>query len=223
MFKNHCFPKDIILQAVYLKLKFTLSFRDIEEILSIRGVKVDHSTLQRWVYKFAHLIDLNFNKRKKKSGLKWRLDETYIKVKGEWKYLYRAVDETGKTIDFLLTHKRDRRAAHKFLIKAMSNNPMPQSITIDKSGSNFQAIRLFNRRNFQERKIEIRQSKYLNNIVEQDHRFIKWRIINGLGFKSFESAKRTLSGIEIVRMIKKNQIINPDKNYFKTFCSLFQN
>jgi len=118
MFKGHCFPKVVILQAVYFKLRFSLSYRDVEELLSIRGVAVDHATIQRWVYKFTPLIEVAFNKRRKAVGISWRMDETYIKVKGEWMYLYRAVDKEGKTVDFLLTKKRNKPAAHKFLIKA---------------------------------------------------------------------------------------------------------
>ncbi len=146
------------------------------------------------------------------------MDETYIKVKGIWRYLYRAVDKDGHTIDFLLTKRRQRMSAQLFLIKAIDNNGRPELINIDKSGSNKSAIRLYNRRSFTD--IEIRQCKYLNNIVEQDHRFIKWRIQGGLGFKDFESARRTLAGIEIVHMIKKNQLNTQEQSIFKSFYSL---
>jgi len=151
-------------------------------------------------------------------GKRWKLDETYIKVKGKWCYLYRAVDNQGKTIDFLLTHRRNKRAAQQFLIKAIKQNGTPEIINIDKSGANKQGIRTYNKRNFT--RIQWRQCKYLNNIVEGDHRFVKWRIQNMLGFKSFESAQITLSGIEIVRMIKKDQLINPRITPFGSFCSL---
>ena len=218
MLKGHCFPKDIILQAVYYKLRFSLSYRDVEELLSIRGVKVDHATIQRWVFKFTPLVEMQFRKRKKSVGKRWRMDETYIKVKGEWKYLYRAVDKQGNTVDFLLTKRRQRLSAHKFLIKAITNNGKPELINIDKSGANTAAIKLYNRRNFS--KIKIRQCKYLNNIVEQDHRMIKWRIVQGLGFKEFESAKRTISGVEMIRMLKKNQLVDPKSSTYKSFISL---
>ena len=122
MFKGHCFPKVIILQAVYYKLRFSLSYRDIEELLKIRGITVDHATIQRWVFKFTPMVDVNFRKRKRAVGLRWRLDETYRKVKGKWCYLYRAVDKEGKTIDFLLTHRRNKRAAHRFLNKAITSD-----------------------------------------------------------------------------------------------------
>lgn len=221
MFKHHCFPKEIILQAVYFKLRFSLSYRDVEELLSIRGVNVDHATIQRWIFKFSPLIEKEFRKRKKRVGNRWRLDETYIKIKGEWKYLYRAVDKESNTIDFLLTKRRQRMSAQSFLIKAIEDNGKPELINIDKSGSNSSAIRVYNRRALATKtKIKIRQCKYLNNIVEQDHRFIKKRIVQGLGFKEFESAKRTIAGIEIVHMIKKNQMISQGETMFDSFTSL---
>jgi putative transposase len=218
MFKGYCFPKEIILQAVYFKLRFTLSYRDVEELLSIRGIRVDHVTVQRWVYKFTPLIEGRFRKRKKPIRNSWRMDETYIKVKGEWMYLYRAVDKEGNTVDFLLTKRRNKYAAHKFLLKAINNNGWPNMINIDQSGANKEAIRTYNYRCI--KKVKIRQCKYLNNRVEADHRFIKWRTQNILGCKNFESASRTLTGIEIVRMIKKNQVSFPMATTYKTFCSL---
>src|SRR3954462_6152424 len=145
-------------------------------------------------------------------------DKTYIKVKGEWMYLYRAVDKQGNTVDFLLTRRRNKLAAQKFLIKAITNNGCPKVINIDKSGANKKAIRTYNKRCL--KRIQIRQVKYLNNRVEQDHRFIKWRVQNMLGFKNFESTSRTLTGIEIVRMIKMEQVAFPMTTCYKTFCSL---
>ena len=188
MFKGHCFPKDVILQAVYLKLRFSLSYRDLEELLSIRGVAVDHATIQRWVYKFTPLIERGIKKRRKQVSSSWRMDETYIKVKGEWMYLYRAVDKEGNTVDLLLTRRRSKLAAHRFILKAINNNGCPKVINIDKSGANKEAIKMAS-------------TEYA-------------------GFKSFESASRTLIGIEIVRMIIKEQVIFPEVNYFNTFCSL---
>ena len=135
MFKHHRYPKTIILQAVYFKLRFTLSYRDVEELLSIRGVKVDHSTIQRWIYKFTPMIEANMHRRKRQVFTSWRMDETYIKVSGKDRYLYRAVDKYGDTIDFLLTKRRMKGSAQKFLNKAISNNSKPHVINIDKERS----------------------------------------------------------------------------------------
>ncbi len=179
----------------------------------MRGVAVDHATIQRWVFKFSPLIESELKKRKKSVGASLRMDETYIKVKGVWYCLYRAVDKWGNTVDFLLTRRRQRMSAQSFLIKAIKNNCRPTVINIDKSGSNTSAIRFYNKRSFLN--IKIRQCKYLNNIAEQDYRFIKWRIQNGLGFKSFASAKRTLVGIEAVLMLRKNQMFNPGTSIFQ--------
>jgi len=218
MFKHHRYPKAIILQAVYFKFRFTLSYRDVEELLSIRGVKVDHSTIQRWVYKFTPMIETNMHRRKRKVCTSWRMDETYIKVGGKDCYLYRAVDKHGDTIDFLLTKRRMKGSAQKFLNKAIGNNGIPRVINIDKSGANKEGIKTFNKRNL--KNLKWRQCKYLNNIVEQDHRNIKRRITISTGFKDFESAQRTLAGIEIVNIIRKNQIKDSKSATFKTFYSL---
>ena len=220
MFKHHRFPKSIILQAVYFKLRFTLSYRDVEELLQIRGVEVDHSTIQRWVFKFSPEVEKNMNKRKRQVGSSWRMDETYIKVGGKDRYLYRAVDKFGNTVDFLLTKRRMKGSAQKFLNKAIGNNSKPRVINIDKSGANKSGIRSINRELLTVKKIKIRQYKYLNNIVEQDHRNIKRRISIDTGFKEFDSAQRTLAGIEVVNIIRKGQIADSRKTTFKTFCSL---
>jgi putative transposase len=146
------------------------------------------------------------------------MDETYIKVKGVWKDLYHAVDKQGNTVDFLLTNRRQRMSLQSFLIKAIGNNGMRALINIDKSGANISAIRVYNIRTSS--RIKIRICKYLNNIVELDHRFIKRRIMQGLGFKEFESAKRTLGGIELIRMLQKNQMVDPKGTTYTSFLSL---
>jgi putative transposase len=125
MFKRHRYPRVVILHAVYLKLRFTLSYRDVEELLSMRGVQVDHSTVQRWVFKFSPEIEKNMRKRKRQVCLSWRMDETYIKVGGEDRYLYGAVDKFGNTVDFLLTKRRMRGSAQLFLRKVIGNNGKP--------------------------------------------------------------------------------------------------
>lgn len=220
MYKHHRYPTIIIKQAIYFKLRFTLSYRDIEELLAIRSVKVDHSTIQRWVFKFSKEIEHNMNQRKKQVTNSWRLDETYIKVSGKDRFLYRALDKQGNTIDFLLTKRRMKGSAQKFLNKAIKNNGKPRIINIDKSGSNTAGIKTWNKRSFTRKKIKIRRIKHLNNIIEQDHRNIKRRIAISTGFKEFEAAQRTLAGIEIINMIRKDQILKPKSSTFKTFCTL---
>lgn len=221
-FKGFCSSPEIIMLFVYMKCRFSLSYRDLEEMASMRGVQIDHATLQRWVIKFVPLIDTAVRKRKKPVSNSWRMDETYIKVNGVWVYLYRAVDSLGGTIEFLLRKHRDAAAAKAFFRKAFKNNGHPEKVTIDKSGSNISSLNSANKELPEDKQIEVRQIKYLNNIVEQDHRFIKKRTKPMLGFKSFRSAKITITGIENIRIIQKGQIIgNNDKvSTFENFKML---
>ena len=152
---------------VYMKCRFSLSYRDLEEMASIRGAKIDHATLQRWVIKFVPLIDRAVRKRKKLVGNSWRMDETYIKISGAWVYLYRAVDSMGNTIEFLLRKHRDAVAAKAFFRKAFKHNGHPKKVTIDKSGSNISALKAVNKELPEDKQIEVRQVKYLNNIVDK--------------------------------------------------------
>jgi putative transposase len=166
------------------------------------------------------LVEANMHKRKKKVCDSWRMDETYIKVGGKDRYLYRALDKYGNTLDFLLTKRRQKMSAQKFFNKAIGNNGKPRIVNIGKSGSNSSAILTVNKRSLSTKKIKIRKVKYLNNIIEQDHRRIKRRIRIMTGFKEFESAQRTLAGIEIINIIRKNQIKDSKSNWFATFKSL---
>ena len=203
-FKGRHFEREMILQSIRWYLAYSLSYRDIEEIMKERGFDVDHSTIQRWVVHYAPQLEAAFHRKKKRPGDRWRLDETYIKVKEKWKYFYRAVDKQGNTVDFLLTAKRDKKAALRFLTEAIERNGKPGLINIDKSGANTAAIQDYNHDH--DKRIKIRQCKYLNNIVEQDHRRIKRRCRAMLGFKNFHAAQKTLAGIELIHMIKKGQM-----------------
>ncbi len=203
-FKGRHFQQEMILQSVRWYLAYALSYRDVEEIMKERGFDVDHSTIQRWVVHYSPLLEQKFRLKKRKPYGRWRLDETYIKVKGEWKYYYRAIDKYGETVDFLLTAKRDKKAALRYLKKAIGTNGKPGLINIDKSGANTAAIKQYNKE--ERSRITIRQCKYLNNIVEQDHRLIKRITKPMLGFKCFFSAQKALTGIELVRMLKKEQM-----------------
>jgi putative transposase len=170
-----------------------------------RGVSVDHATIQRWVVKYSPSLEAAFHRRKRPVWVSWRMDETYIKVKGQWRYLYRAVDKHGQTIDFLLTAHRDELAAKRFLMQAIRRNGVPETITIDGSEANAAAIRTYNQEHGTT--ITIRQVKYLNNLVEQDHRAVKRITRPMLGFKAFAAAHATLVGIELMHMLKKRQLV----------------
>ena len=205
-FKGHRFEKTIILLCVRWYLAYPLSYRNLAEMMEERGVEVDPSNIYRWVRKFTPQLEAAFRKGKKRSvGKSWRMDETYIQVKGQWKYLYRAVDKEGQTIDFLLTARRDKKAAQRFFKKAVGQHGLPEKVTIDKSGANTAALEALQEETGQT--IEIRQIKYLNNLVEQDHRAIKRIVRPMLGFKSFDSARCTLRGIELMHMIKNGQMV----------------
>ncbi|CAH2559633.1 IS6 family transposase [Cardinium endosymbiont of Oedothorax gibbosus] len=215
-FKGYCSSSEVILLFVYMKCRFSLSYRDLEEMMRMRGARVDHSTLQRWVIKFVPLIDKAVRKRKRPVGSSWRMDETYVKLNGKWIYLYRAVDRYGDTVDFFLSDHRDKSSTLSFFRKAITENNIPKKVVIDKSGSNKAALDAINTDLDQDHTIQILQNKYLNNRVEQDHRFIKKRIKPMLGFKNFYSASITISGIENIRMIQKGQVRGA-KNHLSTF------
>ncbi|EUC20954.1 hypothetical protein PMI06_009673 [Burkholderia sp. BT03] len=198
------YPLDIILICVRWYVAYALSLRNLEEMMAERGVNVDHSTVHRWVIKLVPLFEKAFRQYKRPVGKSWRMDETYIKVGGQWKYLYRAVDKAGSTVDFLLRARRDKVAARRYFEKAIGNNGEPETVTIDKSGANLAALDALNAE--REMPIRIRQVKYLNNIVEQDHRAIKRIIRPMMGFKDFCCARIILSGIELMHMIRKRQM-----------------
>jgi putative transposase len=218
-FKGAHFPQDIILMGVRWYVAYPLSTRHVEELMLERGVHVDHSTINRWVGKYSPQLEEAFHRRKRPVWISWRMDETYIKVKGQWRYLYRAVDKHGQTIDFLLTEHRDTEAALRFLKKAIRRNGLPETMTIDGSDANAAAIKRYNEE--QGTNIIIRQMKYLNNVVEQDHRGVKRITRPMLGFKSFAAAQDTLVGIELMHMIKKRQLIVEEGDEGHTAAELF--
>ena len=206
--KGMRFPIDVILVCIRWYAAYPLSYRHLEEMMAERGVSVDHSSINRWAIRFLPLIEKLSRKHKRLVGGSWRMDETYIKVKGVWKYLYRAVDKAGKTVDFLLTAKRDMAAAKRFFDKAMRENGDPEKVTMDKSGANKAAIDAINVG--RDVPIVVRQVKYLNNIVEQDHRAIKRVTRPMLNFKSFRCASCVLAGVELMHMIRKGQVAIDD-------------
>jgi len=201
------YPIEVMLVCVRWYSAYPLSLRHIEEMMVERGVFVDHATVHRWSIKILPVLAAVFRRRKRPVGISWRMDETHIKVAGQWKYLYRAVDRAGTTIDFLLRAHRDYAAARAFFERAIELHGVPEKITIDKSGANTAAMK--GMRADSGADIELRQSKYLNNIVEQDHRAIKRIVRPMLGFKSFRCASILIAGIEIMHMINKGQLAGP--------------
>ena len=222
-FKGNHFPKSVILYAVFFYVRYGVSYRDLEEIMAERGVEIDHATLNRWVVKFSPLIAANAQARKRPTAISWRMDETYIKVRGKWTYLYRAVDRDGQTLDFMLSERRDTAAARRFFKRAVGTSGVPDRIAIDKSGANLAGLQSLNvilKFTGSGKTIKIVQSKYLNNVVEQDHRFIKRITRPMLGFKALHSAASTLAGIETAHMIRKGQLGQNGVSPFKQFAAL---
>ena len=207
-FKDTHFVKDIILTCVRWYVAYPLSYRQLEELMQERGVSVDHVTINRLVPKYTPRIEEAFHRRKRPVGRSWRMDETYIKVKGEWRHLYRALDKSGQTIDFLLTEQRYEQAALHFLTKAIHRHGIPETITIDGSEANAAAIRRYNAEHGTA--LIIRPVKSLHHIIEHDHRSVKRVSRPMLGVKSCDAAQSTLAGIELMHMLKKGQLVGED-------------
>ena len=202
------YPLEVMLLCARWYAAYPLSLRHIEEMMAERGVAVDHATIHRWALKILPVLARVFRRSKRPVGSSWRMDETYILVAGQWKYLYRAVDRDGATVDFLLTAKRDLAAARRFLGRAINLHDLPVSITIDKSGANTAAINSVIADTGAD--VLLRQSKYLNNRVEQDHRAVKRITRPMLGLKAFRCAARIIAGIETMHMVKKGQLRCPE-------------
>jgi transposase, IS6 family len=190
-------------------LRYALSYRDLEEMMNERGLSLNHTTIYRWVQAYAPELEKRIRPHLSPTNDSYCVDETYVKIKGAWKYLYRAVDSTGQTIDFMLSAKRDARAAKRFfsnMVKAASHSS-PRVINVDKNPAYPPAVEQLKEEGTLPNRTQLRQCKYLNNILEQDHRFIKRRVNPGLGFFSFTTAWRTIRGHETMNMIRKGQIV----------------
>ena len=207
LFKWRQFEPEMILLAVGWYLRFSLSYRDVEELLAERGLRADHVTVWRWVHRYAPELERRLRSRLNSTNDSWRVDETYIRVKGKWVYLYRAVDSTGATIDFLLSAKRDTVAAKRFLAKALGgrNHPHPRVINTDKEAAYPLALVELKAEGRLVENCRHRPVQYLNNALEQDHRAIKRRIRASQHFRSFWGAWRTIAGYEAIHMIRKGQ------------------
>ena len=182
-----------------------------------RGLDIHYTTVFRWVQKYSPEIDKRFRPHLRPTNDSWRVDETYIKVKGKDKYLYRAVDSQGNTLDFLLTAKRDALAAKRFFRKTLKalHTQIPRVITVDKNPAYPKAIKELKAAKKLPEIVKLRQSKYLNNIVEQDHRGIKRLVKPGMGFGSFNTARRTIRGYEIMNMMRKGQVLGVPRGAIK--------
>ena len=208
LFRGRHFEDVIILLCVRWYLRYSLSYRDLEEMMVDRELSVDHVTIWRWVQRYAPILNQRLRRELRRPNRSWRVDETYVKVAGKWAYLYRAVDSTGDTIDFLLSPNRDLTAAKLFLRLALSGTGgiRPRVINVDGHPAYARAIMELKRSGDLGQRCRCRPSRYLNNIIEQDHRFIKKRITASLGFRSAEGAWRTIEGYEAMHVIRKGQI-----------------
>jgi transposase-like protein len=174
-FKWCHFQSDSILLCVRWYLRYSLSYRDLEEMMVERGLHVDHTMIYRWVQHYAPELERRCRPQLKMTWDSWRVDETYIKVKKQWVYLYRAVDSQGNTLDFFFSPTRDAQAATCFLLKtlAASHTNEPRVINVDKNAAYPKAFNELKVAGIIPESCELRQVKYLNNLIEQDHRFIQ--------------------------------------------------
>jgi IS6 family transposase len=206
-FRGRHFPEEIILLCVRWYLRYCLSYRDLEEMMAERGVDVDHSTIARWVVCYAPLLNHLIRREMRNPNRSWRVDETYVRVAGRWAYLYRAIDSAGNTIEFHLSPHRDLIAARGFLQLALSAGQVrPRVINVDGHPAYTSAIDELKLSGELGRRCRCRLCPYLNNIIEQDHRFVKKRVVASQGFRSVEGALSTIAGYEAMNIIRKGQI-----------------
>jgi transposase-like protein len=206
LFKGRHFDREVIVLCVRWYLRFKLSYRDLVEMMAERGLSLAHTTIMRWVNRYAPEFERRWNRFARPAGPSWRVDETYVKVRGKWVYLYRAVDSTGRTVDFRLSARRDVGAAKAFFRKAIkSQGSAPTTITLDGYAASHRAVREMKTDGQLPADTRVRSSKYLNNLIEQDHRGVKLRIAPMLGFKRFTAAAIVIAGIELLRRIHKGQ------------------
>ncbi|HLN00449.1 MAG TPA: IS6 family transposase, partial [Bryobacteraceae bacterium] len=196
LFRGRHFQDEIIVLCLRWYLRYSLSYRDLEEIMAERGLSLDHSTIARWVLRYAPILSQRIRGEMRKPGRSWRVDETYVRIAGRWTYLYRAVDSEGNTIDFMLSPNRDLTAAKHFLQLALwrTREVRPRVINVDGHPAYARAIAELKSSGELGQRCRCRPSPYLNNMIEQDHRFIKKRIVASLGFRSVEGALRTVAG-----------------------------
>src|SRR3954471_5911251 len=207
-FKGRQFPGEVIMLCVRWYLRYPLSYEHVSELVGERAVEVDASCIWPWLQEYAPELNKRCRPYLKATNKSYRIDETYIKVKGQDRYLYRAVDSTGQTIDFLLTARRDAEAAKRFFRKVFGaqENPTPRVINVDKNPAYPAAVEALKADGTLPRRVRVRRCKYLNNVVEQDHRTVKKRVWLAKGYGSLQSAWRTVRGIETMHMINKGRV-----------------
>ena len=206
LFKGRHFDREVIILCVRWYLRYKLSYRDLVEMMAERGLSLAHTTIMRWVQRYVPEFEKRWSRFARPVGGSWRVDETYVKIKGRWTYLYRAVDKAGKTVDFLLRAKRDVAAAKAFFRRAFaSRGRLPHKITLDGYQASHRAAREVLAQHGGGARTKIRSSKYLNNLIEQDHRPIKLRLGPMLGLKRFRNASITIAGVELMHRIRKGQ------------------
>jgi transposase, IS6 family len=208
LFKYRHFEPEVILLCLRWYLRYSLSYRDLEEMMIERGLSVDHTTIYRWVQHFAPILENKCRAKLKSTNDSWRVDETYVKVKGMWMYLYRAVDSDGNTVEFMLSPTRNATSAKRFFRKALraKHTVRPRVINVDRNPSYPKAVGKLKKKGTLHRDCMLRPIKYLNNLIEQDHRFIKRRVNPGMGFWSLDTAWRTLQGYEAMHQLRKGQV-----------------
>ena len=208
LFRGRHFADDVIVFAVRWYCRFSLSFRDLEELLRERGIAVDHSTLWRWVQRYAPELEKRLRSHLQPTGRRWYVDETYIRAAGEWVYLYRAVDETGATVDFFLAQQRSVRQAKLFFRRALATpeRPMPSEMMVDGNPTYPIAIRALQRDQKLPDSVRWRCRAHGNNRIEQDHRAIQQRVKAKQNFRSLSGARCAIAGYEAMHMIRKGQV-----------------
>jgi transposase-like protein len=208
LFRGRHFDHDVIILCIRWYLHYKLSFRNLVEMMAERGLDLAHTTILRWVRRYSPGFAKRWNRFGRCAGRSWRVDETYIKVRGKWTYLYRAVEKAGQTVDFRLSSRRDIAAVKAFFKKAIRHEGRPpHTITLDGYVASHRAVREMRDEGLLPKKTKLRSSKYLNNLIEQDHRGIKSRTRPMLGFKNLKSAATTIAGIELLRRIHKGQFL----------------
>ncbi|HJY82546.1 MAG TPA: IS6 family transposase [Candidatus Binatia bacterium] len=205
-FKRCHFDSSLIIRCVRWYLTYKLSYRDLVAIMAERNVDVAHTTIMRWVQRYVPEFEKRWQRYAHPVGTSWRVDETYLKVKGKWGYLYRAVDSAGQTVDFLLSEHRDRAAAKRFLVRAIEKRDVSEKITLDGYAASHEAVAELQEEDGLPADLTVRTSRYLNNVIEQDHRRVKQRVRPMLGFKCFAPATITIGGIELVYKLRKSNL-----------------